>query len=353
MSSSSGSPDFLELYGKSSKELFSERFYDALDMESPDLQNYEQKCNHIKVKNHEDQMIPICKKYLRFLDTSKTWIGLFSVYDVSLLLNYWLYEKLIGIYKDRTNEDITFGFTDLQFKWGYFDYSLKNEPYYQKCMPDPSKVNHEDWEKRKQLYEYYVDFDTLFGSAIGYDTLCKKYYEKIKLMSSVYKYFEGKCSTQGYSCPQIFYKFDNKNPDYKLEKLPCHKQMEQAIAAAAAAAQTKLSSSHHQSESERRSGAPSDGYGSSRNELGILDTESSPESSDIKTKVANSVLGAAPVLLTATALYRYTPLGPWIRRFGGGRTNSMNMMDTLSPYTPETGDIFSDESANYISYQPM
>ncbi|SCA82163.1 VIR protein [Plasmodium vivax] len=75
--------------------------------------------------------------------------------------------------------------------------------------------------------------------------------------------------------------------------------------------------------------------------------------SDIRKKVTHTVLGAAPVLLTVTMLYRYTPLGPWIRRFRGGRTNNMNAMDTISPYTPETGNMFSDNEANYISYQPM
>ncbi|VUZ99565.1 PIR protein, fragment [Plasmodium vivax] len=52
-------------------------------------------------------------------------------------------------------------------------------------------------------------------------------------------------------------------------------------------------------------------------------------------------------------LPKYTPLGPWIRRFGGGGTNSMNAMDTFSSYTEETSNMLSDESANYISYQPM
>ncbi|KMZ77313.1 hypothetical protein PVIIG_06121, partial [Plasmodium vivax India VII] len=75
--------------------------------------------------------------------------------------------------------------------------------------------------------------------------------------------------------------------------------------------------------------------------------------SEIRRKVTHSVNVAALFLLTPTMLYRYTPLGPWIRRFGGGGTNSMNAMDALSSYTQETGNMLSDDSANYISYQPI
>ncbi|SBT00008.1 PIR Superfamily Protein [Plasmodium ovale curtisi] len=86
---------------------------------------------------------------------------------------------------------------------------------------------------------------------------------------------------------------------------------------------------------------------------GTPDTESKQESSEIGKKLGHSVLGIAPVMLTATALYRYTPIGSWIRKLGGTNHNTISDIDEFSSYTQESGDMFPDNSANYISYQPM
>ncbi|SBT56098.1 PIR Superfamily Protein [Plasmodium ovale wallikeri] len=42
------------------------------------------------------------------------------------------------------------------------------------------------------------------------------------------------------------------------------------------------------------------------------DTEMTNKNSQIGTKVRHSALGVSPFLLTASALYKYTPIGPWI-----------------------------------------
>ncbi|CAI7724251.1 Plasmodium vivax Vir protein, putative [Plasmodium vivax] len=155
--------------------------------------------------------------------------------------------------------------------------------------------------------------------------------------------------TFGYTCPQFFDKIKNEKRKNKLENLLCYTEMEKSTADA----HTKDRPSPDHLGSEQRPG-DSGGYSrSSGSELGTQDAESSPESSDIRTKVTNSVLGAAPVLLTATALYRYTPFGSWIRKFRGGNTNSLGAIDMVPNYVQETGDMFSDHEANYISYQPM
>ncbi|GAB69673.1 CYIR protein [Plasmodium cynomolgi strain B] len=173
MLSSYRSTDSSGLYRKSSKELYSERFYEDMDMESEDLHYYNEKCNNITVKKHKDQMIPICTKYLRFLDKSKSWGYVNSRYDISLLLNYWIYEKLTEIYGDNSSDDIMLGFVDLQMKWGYFDYNRKTyDPYYKNCQPDLDKVNHVDWKHRKKLYDYYVDHDYVINMAASFDNEC-------------------------------------------------------------------------------------------------------------------------------------------------------------------------------------
>ncbi|SBT02682.1 PIR Superfamily Protein [Plasmodium ovale curtisi] len=112
-------------------------------------------------------MIKICKKYLRYLEYCKLLHDEKSRYDVSLLLNYWLYGMLTHIYGANSTEKIRTGFSALQLKWTYFDYRKINEPYHLKCKPNFEIVNHNDWDKRKKLYDYYVDYDILIGTEIG------------------------------------------------------------------------------------------------------------------------------------------------------------------------------------------
>ncbi|KMZ83396.1 hypothetical protein PVBG_06038 [Plasmodium vivax Brazil I] len=321
-----------------------------MDIESEDLNRYNVQCNKIVVREPRDKMILICKKYQRFLHNCLTWSDLNPDFDVSLLLSFWLYEKLIKIYGGTNTQEITSGFSALQGTWAnFFNYDRIKDSRYLKCKPEPKMLNQEDWVKRKQLFEYYVNYDTLYRTASLYLLKCQENYEKIKEFSSLYEYFRGECLTEGYECPKVFPKFESEKREYNLEILPCHKQMEKAIAAAA---QVKASS-HHPEGAEQRHGASNDGPEKPGSKFIAPDTQITLETTDIKTKVANSVLGAAPVILTATALYRYTRLGPWLRRIGGGRTNNMNSMDTFSPYTEETGDMFSNNSENYISYQPI
>ncbi|SBT57513.1 PIR Superfamily Protein [Plasmodium ovale wallikeri] len=87
-------------------------------------------------------------------------------------------------------------------------------------------------------------------------------------------------------------------------------------------------------------------------------TEPKSETSNIGTKVGHSVLGVAPVLLSATALYRYTPVGSWVRKLSGYSHNSVSNMDEgvvegILGNTQETDDILFGNTGNYISYQPI
>ncbi|CAG9480092.1 unnamed protein product [Plasmodium vivax] len=288
MSSGFRAKDFSQLIRRSSKYLISEKFYDAMDMESDDLQDYDKSCSIIKVNKKAIEMKPICKKYLRFLDKSKLWGDVESGYDVSLLLNYWLYEKLIDIYGDKSNHDIMLGFTDLQMKWGYSKYNRDGEPYYQKCMPDPSKVNYDDWKNRKKLYDYYVDYNELVYMAQNHDRDCK-YYQKTKEIISLCGQLENECLPEK-NCPDFYDQCKPYKSDNLLPSLQCHDRMQNQIADEETPEQS--------AEDDRAVSGFQEASASAQG------TQPTPESSDIGTKVTNSVLGAAPVLLTATMLYR-------------------------------------------------
>ncbi|KMZ95029.1 hypothetical protein PVMG_06160 [Plasmodium vivax Mauritania I] len=299
-------------------------------------------CEENLISKKKSEMIPICKKYLRFLDNSEAWGDSNIEYDVSLLLNYWLYYKISAIHGFTNIDKIKIDYGALQGIWDHFNKNIIRKPYYYKFKPDTKIFDEEDWEKIKELYEYYVDYDTLLGTARGFSPKCEEYYGRIKKMISVYKFFEEKCLSNTYKCPNIFYKCKAKNIESSLEQLSCHDTMKDIIVTSS----EEGSSYESPDRAERHldhAGGPA-----AKSDIHLESGDSG-----IGTKVTNSVLGAAPVLLTATALYRYTHFGSWIRKLRGDRTNSMNAMDGFSPYAQEAGDMFSDDTANYISYQPI
>ncbi|SCA81969.1 Plasmodium vivax Vir protein, putative [Plasmodium vivax] len=292
MQSSSRSKDFSQLFRSSPKELYSEKFYYAMDVDSEDLNNYNKTCDEIWVREPKDQMILICKKYLRFLHKSESWSVAYPFYDISLLLNYWIYDNLSRIYGDNNTDAIDLGFGALQGKWDTHDRIIRDRSYYEKCRPEPRKVNHEDWKNRKKLYDFYVDYDHLFLMAQIYHDKCE-YYEKIKEMIPVCAYFKGKCSSGKYNCPDYFNKCEVKDLNSALQELPCHNTIKTKSVRTSEDGFSHRASDHTERPVDHAGGPTAKS-----------DTQLEIGNSVIGKKVAHSVLGAAPVLLTATALYR-------------------------------------------------
>ncbi|SBS93749.1 PIR Superfamily Protein [Plasmodium ovale curtisi] len=166
---------------------------------------------------------------------------------------------------------------------------------------------------------------------------CNDFYEYIKRKEELYKHFQHICSTESTKCPKFYQECKQNDPNLLLSKLPCRQEMDQKRATVHSPAFQPEPAPGIRS---LDSGLPGDEYGSPK-------TENPSDTSQIGTKVGQSVLGAAPVLLTATALYRYTPIGTWIRKLGGTNPNNLSNIDG--------GEIdgFFDDSENYISYQPM
>ncbi|SBT58389.1 PIR Superfamily Protein [Plasmodium ovale wallikeri] len=342
-----------KLFSNSSKELFSEKFYEAVNNDSSDLSKYDLECNEIIVHEPRDEMIKICKKYLRYLEYCKSLYDDNSLYKVSVLFNYWLYGVLTHIYGSNSTEKIITGFSALQLKWTNFDYRRRSEPYYLKCKTNFELVNHNDWDKRKKLYDYYVDHDILVGLARNLDDDCEQY-KKIEEKKSLYEHFDEHCLLDNYNCPDFYEKCMPYKPDSVLSQLPCHEKIAREQVDAKAAERPDAMQHTLRSEQDATVGplgpdAPGPGRRS--------ETEMTSGTSQIGTKVGQSVLGITPVLLTASALYRYSPIGSWIRNMGKNNTNSLSDMDGVMEgflgNTQESGGILLGETSNYISYQSM
>ncbi|SBT53977.1 PIR Superfamily Protein [Plasmodium ovale wallikeri] len=312
------------------------RFYSDVERNHEDLSYYNQKCEQIKVKDKNDDVKIICKKFLRHLENSAVWNVQKPGYDICLLLNYWIYDKLNRIFGDQETSNVAF--SNFQMISSYPNkYITKNLSYNAKCKYKIDLHMHKDWQKRKEFYDYCVDYDTLYGMVTGYDQNCSDFHDYLEKKEELYKHFEGLCSTEQKKCPDFYVECKKYNPNILLSKLRCHDEIIRKKAA------VKASASHHSSGQELVHGAPGHGSGLSEKKDGSHVEEIKPGVSQIGTKIGHSVLGVAPVLLTATALYR----------FGGYNQSGVGDMDGFSSYTQESGNMFSDSAANYISYQPI
>ncbi|EDL42818.1 variable surface protein Vir4/32-like [Plasmodium vivax] len=290
-------------------------------MGSEYLHDYNPICNYINVHNQEkEEMKLICKKYLRFLNTSKSWGEANSSYNVSLLLNYWLYDKLTQIYRDTRSNLIYVGFGALQLIWSRFKPSRSEEEYYKKCKPELDMVNHTDWKNRKDLYDYCINSELISLTCPFYGDKCLEYCDYIEKKRDIYNHFESICSKEEENCPQFYRKCEKYNPKTMLNTLKCHER-----------AKAKEKITMGDGDMNHLPGQKVEAAASA------LGTEETNETSGIGIKVTNS----------------YTPFGSWIRKFRGGNINSVGTIDVVPSYMQETGDIFSDNDANYISYQPM
>ncbi|SBS98954.1 PIR Superfamily Protein [Plasmodium ovale curtisi] len=338
-----GPDEFTENYLST---LPSVRFYNDVEKNHEDLSNYSEMCEQIIRGRVTDEVKTNCKKFLRHLERSTLWDVSNPGYDICLLLNYWIYDKLTHIFGDKYKTDIFFGY--FQYIWGYpTDYIKKNISYKEKCMYDFDIHKQEEWKKSKEFYDLCVDYDTLDIMITTYVDKCNDFYKYIERKEELYKHFEHVCTNEPTKCPKFYEKCKHRNPSILLSKLSCYNEiLKKKVAAQPQGVQREPASEHYSLDSglpEAISGHPN--------------AQTTSETLQIGTKVGHTVLGIAPVLLSATALYRYTPVGTWVRKLSGYSPNSISDMDGVvegfSGNTQETDDMLFGNTGNYISYQPI
>ncbi|SBT56560.1 PIR Superfamily Protein [Plasmodium ovale wallikeri] len=200
----------------------------------------------------------------------------------------------------------------------------------------------------KKLYDYCVDYDVLYKMAMNFDNDCK-YYKQIKENKLLYEHFEEQCPPKNNNCPEFYNNYKQYNPNVFLSDLPYHIKMEETESAEKTSRGSDPLAQPHEAYPHGpvfpKMGADTQGAGSTS------------DISAIETIVSHSILGVTPVLLTASALYKYTPVGSWIRNLGGNNPNNMGNIDGemegFLGSTTESGNMFCEGGENYISYQPM
>ncbi|KMZ95197.1 hypothetical protein PVMG_05115 [Plasmodium vivax Mauritania I] len=205
----------------------SDRFYQKLNLNYEDVEKDYAECNEFSGSSSKYKIKRICTQLLKYLESSeKIKDKENSAYDDCLLLNYWIYGEIVDKYY-KANHNIVPAYGELQRVWNGLIRNSSKTLYYNKCEPDFHIVIKDDWKKRKELYGYCVDYNTIKGTIPFYDTYCKEIYMYLKEKDALYKEYSEYCiKTDKNKCPDFFTKCKDKDPNTLLSELSCYGEMQ-------------------------------------------------------------------------------------------------------------------------------
>ncbi|VVA00050.1 PIR protein [Plasmodium vivax] len=323
-----------------SNELNSQNFYNELNGLTG-FSAYFQNCESLSSFPNGTNVKKICARLLKYLE-SNTIPRNTDKYDVCILLNFWVYKKLFDTFHSKDISYVYQAFGKLQPIWnGFVDDKIKKSEH-KKCRPISDLVLYGDWKERKELHEYYVDYDDLINTLVGWPQRCEEIYKYVESKKTLYDHFKKGCPSENqYECPQYYSEYEKYHPDKVLYKLDCHKYMKKEDASPPASAGALPENTHQDMSSSQTFSLDSPQLKSDRTHPA--------------TKTGNILLGVVATSLTSGALYRFTPLGGMIRNGLGWNNNNMSNINggdfRLYDYASEPFNPYPGEE-HYIGYHP-
>ncbi|KMZ82457.1 hypothetical protein PVIIG_06167 [Plasmodium vivax India VII] len=217
------------------EDLQSEKFYASL-YKLGDLTGYIDDCSSLGNLPSGASIKRICARVLKYLETVyKKLYKKDDPYDVCLLLNYWVYSKLFDILQYKGERFVHQAYGKLQLIWSIF---LHDKSYHNLCEPIDEMVSHHDWRKRKELYEYYVDYYPIKQSLGYYTKRCDEFHQYIENKKTLYEHFKKRCPSDDTKiCPDFYKRCEQYDPDKVLSHLSCHNEIIKERKAAASRVQ--------------------------------------------------------------------------------------------------------------------
>ncbi|GAW84263.1 variable surface protein [Plasmodium gonderi] len=351
---------------------------DIRDMRVKELEEYHNICEKFLKKYKNIWIKSLCAVLLKYLKTSsKISNKQNNDYEDCTLLSYWVYDRLSGIYH-KYPRVIKIMYANLQLLWNYLIEHSVYSSFYDKCKPDfhiPSQYN---WKKRKELYDYCVDYQTLFNTAINYDKKRSYIYKYINNKAPLYAEFDRHCpQDDNDKCPEFLRKCKDHNPENVLNHIECKIKLrtEKTQDSSTACPHEFSSHSHTQSNSslEDQTGKPfvpssDDAFGST-DELTIDDDSSihiyrvdgffdlfiNNDSSNIVGILGKIFLGLVLFTTLSGILYKFTPIGIRLRKVFKRKKNIIRgknrHRDELFGYPSESHyPNYVNEDEQYIGY---
>ncbi|VUZ99854.1 PIR protein [Plasmodium vivax] len=338
------------LLGSSSIYLQSEKFYDDLNQKIEDSRGYRAYCDSLNHLNKGTAFRIYCAQLVKYLKTKYTTPnGQNNEYDDCTLLNYWIYGKLVQFYGSDKKPIFFQASGQLQEIWSRVVPYDSNTSSNNICKPIIFDIyNQDDWYKRKEFYDYCVDYKTLKDTANLFDSVCEAYYMYIESKIPVYEYIKKLCTQESANtCPNFYKQCKECDPKKLLSELNCHEAMQEKKTAREKEMATQPVVTH-----------PDQGADSAlTGRAGLPDpSQKSQVSSSAVTNASNAFLGVVVTSMTSGFLYKFTPLGTHLRnRFGYNRNaiSSIHRGDNeLFDYATESFNPYPGGEEHYIGYHP-
>ncbi|KMZ96078.1 hypothetical protein PVNG_06375 [Plasmodium vivax North Korean] len=207
-------------------------------------------------------------------------------------------------------------------------------------------VSHKDWRKRKELYEYFVDYSPMKQIVDKYDERCNEFYVYVENKAPLYKHFERLCPNRNPNkCPEFYDDCKKYNPKKVLLTFNCHHNITNKRKEDARSAPQRA---------KALLGSATDSEYSDGRKKPFDDPVLSGNSHNVR-MYGNVLLGVVATTMTSGVLYRFTPLGGMIRNGLGWNTNTMRNFNggdiRLYDYASEPFNPYPGEE-HYIGYHP-
>ncbi|SCA60101.1 VIR protein [Plasmodium vivax] len=322
-------------------------FYEELDT-SPTSNHYDEYCGsrNNPIGDSKDVRI-ICATLLNYLESkysASDHTG--DTYDVCKLLNYWVYKRLNTVLYSKVSRYIDRVHGYIVLKWNSFNEDKLEKLHKPICKPIDNIVAYDNWEKIKELYEYYVDYSIINKNLEFYPQLCEKFYKYVKSKKPLYTYFKERCTRKDINmCPEFFDQYEKYDPEKVLPHPYCKDVIMQESAASSPSVsqlgKVLLGNEPNSEEADDRKMT--------------FDPPNLSVNPHTVTKFGNVFLGVVATTMTSGALYRFTPLGGMIRNGLGWNTNNMRNFNggdiRLYDYASDSFNPYPGEE-HYIGYHP-
>ncbi|KMZ89402.1 hypothetical protein PVBG_05913 [Plasmodium vivax Brazil I] len=272
-------------------------FYKKLDYLSG-FNEYFDQCKSLSNLPNRQEVKIICARLLKYLENYKFSKKKDNEYDICILLNYWVYNKLNGILQSSNDSYIYRAFGDIERIWSSFIDDNLNETEYKTCKAISNTVIHYDWRERKELYDYCVNYDALKKILQSYETKCQEYWTYVENHTSIYEHFEKNCSNPQYDCPGFYEGCKKYKPKHVLSEFKCNTEMmDKKVKETTAKARPSLQADIPavQEPNSRMPTSP---------EFSSGDSHLTREGTHPATKTGDILLGVVATSLTSGALYR-------------------------------------------------
>ncbi|KMZ88502.1 hypothetical protein PVBG_06163 [Plasmodium vivax Brazil I] len=212
------------------------KFYDDLNQKIEDSREYRAYCDSLKDVPKGNGFRIYCGQLVKYLKTKYTTTnGQNNEYDVCPLLNYWIYGKLVNIYGSDKNSTFFQAYGKLQEIWSRVIPDDTDASSNNICKPIIFDIyKQDDWYKRKEFYDYIVDYKILKDTANLYDSSnCEEYYKYIERKIPIYEHIKNLCTPENANmCPEFYKQCKGCDPKKLLSELNCHAKMEEKKKAA-------------------------------------------------------------------------------------------------------------------------